>query len=315
MNNYILPLFSVAPMLKYTNKYCRYLYRVLSKKIWLYTEMVTTSAILYGDKNKLLDFDSSQHPIALQIGGYDLSEIKKSAIIGKEFCYDEINLNIGCPSSRVKKGLFGACLMKNPSYVAQMVSCISDSIDINVSVKCRIGVDDYEGYEKLYYFIKTINDAGCKKIIIHARKALLEGLSPKQNRNIPPLDYEIVYKIKKEFPKIQIIINGGIDNLTDIYKHIKITDGVMLGRAIYKNPYFLANIDNKIFKTNYTEISREEVLKKYIDYLIKDDTNSICTNLLLNPILGLYYGSHFSKKFKNFIMNNNKKQLSALYNW
>ena len=230
-------------MMDWTDRHCRYFYRLLSKNTQLYTEMITAKAILNGDKNRLLDFNAEENPLTLQLGGSDPSEMAKCALIAQEWGYDEVNINVGCPSDRVLSGSFGACLMKEPDLVASCVESMIDNCDIPVTVKSRIGIDDMESYEQLSDFIMRIHNKGCQHFIIHARKAWLQGLSPKENRTIPPLNYPWVYQLKTDFPQLQITINGGIENCNEVKNHLDYVDGVMLGRSVYHNPFLLREID------------------------------------------------------------------------
>jgi len=252
---------SIAPMMDWTDRHCRYFYRLLSKNTQLYTEMITSKAILRGDKNRLLDFNASEHPLTLQLGGSDPKEMAECAQIAQKWGYDEVNINVGCPSDRVHSGSFGACLMKEPDLVAACVESMIEKCDIPVTVKSRIGIDDMESYDELSDFVSRINSKGCKHFIIHARKAWLQGLSPKENRTIPPLNYPWVYELKKDFPQIQITINGGITSCLEIKSHLDYVDGVMLGRVVYNNPFLLSEVDSDIFSKKKNPINREQVLK------------------------------------------------------
>ena len=239
--------FCIAPMMDWTDRHCRYTHRLLSKHARLYTEMITPNAIIYGDKERLLGYDSSEHPLALQLGGSDAQALVKAAQIGVEWGYDEINLNIGCPSDRVQNGSFGACLMREPLLVAQCVSELKAAVNIPITVKCRIGVDDQDPQEALFSLAEQCIHAGVDALIVHARKAWLKGLSPKDNREIPPLDYHIVHQLKAAYPHIPIVINGGINTLEDAQKHLPMLDGVMIGRAAYHHPEILMQVDTLLF--------------------------------------------------------------------
>ncbi len=245
----ISPLLSVAPMIDWTDRHCRYFHRQLSPNALVYTEMITTGAVIHGDLEKLLGFSDCEHPIALQLGGSEPEDLAKSAKIGEEWGYDEINLNCGCPSERVQKGSFGACLMREPELVADCVKAMQDCVSVPVTVKCRIGIDDSEDYPFLENFVEKILATGCNKFIIHARKAWLKGLSPKENREIPPLRYDIAARIKATHPELTIILNGGITSLDQIDPIMTEFDGVMIGREAYQNPWFLAELDHKLFGT------------------------------------------------------------------
>jgi tRNA-dihydrouridine synthase A len=238
---------SIAPMMDCTDRHFRYFLRLISKKVVLYTEMVVAQAILHGPKDQLLKFRPEEHPLVLQLGGSNPKELAEAAKIAEQYGYDEINLNVGCPSDRVQSGRFGACLMKEPGLVAECIQGMKKAVRIPVTVKTRIGVDDLDDYDFLYGFIKTISEVGCEHFIIHARKAWLNGLSPKENRTIPPLDYDRVYQIKQAFPHLFITINGGVKTVSDIQQHLTQVDGVMIGREAYSNPYCLASVDQTIF--------------------------------------------------------------------
>ena len=305
-NNYPV---SIAPMLDWTDKHCRYFHRLLSKRVHLYTEMITTQAILKGDREKLLNFHPSEKPLILQIGGANATDIALCARIGVDFGYDAININVGCPSARVQSGMFGACLMKTPNVVAESVLAICQAVKIPVSVKCRIGVDEYEGYENLHYFIDTVSNTGCNNFIIHARKAWLSGLSPKENRTIPPLCYDLVYQIKKDFPHLTIIINGGISNVSMITEHLEKVDGVMLGRSAYRNPYFLSEIEKKI-QSNDTLANRETILTNFLKYIDFRQKEGVGIKQMTKHIFGLYHGEIGAKEFRSLL--NSKTLTSAM---
>ena len=273
---------SVAPMMDWTDRHCRYFFRLLSSFTQLYTEMITSKAILRGDKNRLLDYNSREHPLVLQLGGSDPKEMAQCAQIAKQWGYDEVNINVGCPSYRVFSGSFGACLMKEPDLVASCVESMIDITDIPVSVKSRIGIDDMETYDQLGDFVFRIHEKGCQHFIIHARKAWLHGLSPKENRTIPPLNYPWVYRLKKDFPQLKITLNGGITEYSEIFEHLGHVDGVMLGRAIYHQPYLLADIDSKVFGQKTIPRTREQVLADYMSYIKKQLKEGV-------PILSLIH--------------------------
>jgi len=252
---------SVAPMMDWTDRHCRVFHRQITQHTWLYTEMVTTGALVYGDVERHLRYDDVEHPIALQLGGSDPADLAKSAKLGEQWGYDEINLNCGCPSERVQKGAFGACLMGEPQLVADCVKAMRDAVSIDVTVKHRIGIDYNEEYGFVRDFIGTIADAGCRTFIVHARNAVLKGLSPKENREIPPLRYEVAYQLKREFPDLEIIINGGIKTDDEIATHLEHVDGVMIGREAYHNPYTMAAWDARFYGDATPPKSREAVLE------------------------------------------------------
>ena len=257
---------SCAPMLDWTDRHCRYFYRVMSKHTVLYTEMVTTGAILHG-KGDYLSYNNAEHPLVLQLGGSDVKAMTECAKVAEQYGYDEININVGCPSDRVQNGRFGACLMAEPNLVADCVNEMQSATKVPVTVKSRIGIDDLDSYEFLHIFIEQVAKAGCKHFIIHARKAWLSGLSPKQNRDIPPLDYERVYQIKQDFPALEISINGGIKTFEETKNHLQHIDGVMIGREIYSNPYMLAEADKQIYGVESEVISRQKVINLMSDYV------------------------------------------------
>ena len=294
-------LVSIAPMMDWTDKHCRYFYRLISKNVQLYTEMIITKAILRGDKNRLLDFNAIENPLVLQLGGSDPKEMAACTLIAQDWGYDEVNINVGCPSDRVLSGSFGACLMKEPNLVAQCVESMTDKCEIPVTVKHRIGIDDMESYDELSDFVFQISNKGCQHFIVHARKAWLKGLSPKENRTIPPLNYSWVYQLKKDFPSLKITINGGIESCEDVKKHLEFVDGVMMGRSIYHNPFLLREIDKTIFDENNNLIDREQILKKYMTYIEKHSQNGIPIRSMTRHILGIYHGEANAKLFRRLL--------------
>jgi len=294
---------SVAPMMDCTDRHDRFFLRLISKNVMLYSEMVATKSAIHGDRKKILSFSPEEKPLALQVGGSDKKELSEVAKIAGDMGYDEININLGCPSKKVQKNMFGACLMKEPDLVAECISEMINSCKIPVTAKTRIGFDDTEDFDYLNNFILKMNDAGCKKFILHARKAILKGLSPKQNLNIPKLNYEMVYKIKKENPDLEIIINGGVSKIEEIKNHLKLCDGVMIGRAIYQNPYFLADIEKKIFKVTNNP-TREEVVENLLQYLEKEVKLGTKVNHIMRHTVGLYHGQIGSKNWKRYLSDN-----------
>ena len=279
---------SVAPMMDCTDRHDRFFLRLISKNVMMYTEMVATKSALHGDRKKILGFSSEEKPLALQVGGSDKKELAAVSKIAEDMGYDEININLGCPSKKVQKNKFGACLMKEPELVAECINEMVNACNIPVTAKTRIGFDDTEDFDYLNNFILKMKDAGSKSFIMHARKAILKGLTPKQNLNIPKLNYEMVYKIKNENPDLNIIINGGISKVEEIKKHLKKCDGVMIGRVIYQNPYFLVDIEREIFneKNNPT---REEVAEKLLKYLEKEVKLGTKVNHIMRHTVGLYH--------------------------
>jgi tRNA-dihydrouridine synthase A len=288
-------------MMDWTDTHYRYFARLLSKQAYLYTEMVTTGALLHGDQKRFLKFDASEHPIALQLGGSEPADLSACAHIGEDWGYDEINLNVGCPSDRVQSGRFGACLMREPTLVAECVAAMQQAVKIPVTVKHRIGIDDVESFEALQHFVDVVSQAGCNTFIVHARSAWLNGLSPKENREIPPLNYEMVYQLKKTFPTLNIIINGGIQTMGDITEQLQHVDGVMLGREAYHNPFLLAQVDHFLFDKNEIPITREQVMEKFIPYIEQQLSNGTALNHITRHILGLYQGQKGARGFRRHI--------------
>ena len=286
-----------------TDRHDRFFLRLISKNVMLYSEMVATKSAIHGDREKILGFRNEEHPVALQVGGSDKNELAEVAKLAEEYGYKEINLNLGCPSKKVQKNSFGACLMKDPNLVADCLNKMVNACNIPVTAKTRIGVDDIEDFDYLNNFVNRIKEAGCKTIILHARKAILKGLTPKQNLSIPKLNYERVYEIKKENPDLEIIINGGIANIEDIKKHLKICDGVMIGRAIYQNPYFLSEIEKEIFNTNIIP-SREDIAKEILKYLEEEVKLGTKVNHVMRHTVGLYHGQPGSKDWKRYLSDN-----------
>jgi tRNA-dihydrouridine synthase A len=289
--------FSVAPMMGVTTSSARYMYRLISKEAILFTEMIASQALHRGDFKKMLRKETIESPVVLQVGGSDINLLKYSTELANKHNYQGINLNVGCPSKKVSQGKMGACLMKEANLVKQCLEGMKSETSIDVSLKCRIGVDEFDTYEFFKSFISTVVESGIKIIFIHARKAYLKGLDPKRNRTLPPLKYDFVYKIKKEFPHIKFIINGGLDNIDDCLDQLNYLDGVMVGRSIQANPFFLEEVDSKFYNLEKIEIDRSFVVKKYFDY-IKENVDLISTYELLSPLLALCFGVPGSKKFK-----------------
>ena len=290
-------------MMDCTDRHERYFLRLLSKNVMLYTEMVATKSAIRGDRKKILGFNKIEKPLALQVGGSDKSELSEVCKIAEDMGYDEININLGCPSKKVQKNKFGACLIKEPDLVAECINQMISSCKIPVTAKTRIGFDNIENYDYLNSFINKISEAGCKTIILHARKAILKGLTPKENLKIPKLNYPLVYEIKKANKNLEIIINGGITNSEQIENHLKNCDGVMIGRAIYQNPYFLADIENKIFK-NKKVPSRSEIAEKLVDYVQGEVKKGTRVNQIMRHAVGLYHGQNGANKWKRFLSDN-----------
>ena len=307
-------LVSIAPMMDWTDKHCRYFYRLISKNVQLYTEMITTNAILRGDKNRLLDFNDGENPLVLQLGGSNPKEMAECAIIAEDWGYDEVNINVGCPSDRVLSGSFGACLMKEPKLVAQCVEAMIERCGIPITVKHRIGIDDMESYDQLSDFVSLISQKGCQHFIVHARKAWLTGLSPKENRTIPPLNYPWVYQLKKDFPKLKFTINGGIETCQDIAGHLDQVDGVMLGRSIYHNPFLLEQIEVEIFKSKESTLDREHILRQYMSYIAEQSKLGVPVRSMSRHILGLYHGEANAKLFRR-LLSGKIVELDQLNDW
>ena len=281
---------SVAPMMDWTDRHCRWFHRQLSSHVLLYTEMVTANAVIHGDRNYLIGFNPAEHPIALQIGGSEPLALAQAAKIGEDFGYDEININIGCPSDRVQSGRFGACLMAEPDLVAQCYSAMSKAVDIPVTVKCRLGIDDQNLNETLPEFIEKVSSAGCEHFIIHARKAWLKGLSPKENRDVPPLNYDLVKAMKAAYPALEIVLNGGLKTLAAAQSESEGLNGVMLGRAAYHSPWILTDIDQLFYGAPVFSASREDITENIIDYVSKIQDTDRSAKAIIRHIMGLYAG-------------------------
>ena len=294
---------SVAPMMDCTDRHERYFLRLISKNTLLYTEMIVDEAINRGDKKKLLEFNINEKPVALQIGGSSPKLLAEASKIGEEFGYDEINLNLGCPSKKVEKNKFGACLMKEPNLVADCLSKMQASTKLPVTIKTRIGYDNVEDYENFHNFISVLKSTGIKTFIIHARKAMLGKFTPKQNLNIPPLKYDYVYNLKTDFPNEEIIINGGITSIEEINDHLKKTDGVMIGRAAYHTPYLLADIEKEIFKNEIIP-SRQEVIENLIPYVKEELKKGTRLNQIMRHTLGLFHGQSGASYWKRYLSEN-----------
>ncbi|WP_459716126.1 tRNA dihydrouridine(20/20a) synthase DusA [Paraburkholderia sp. 2C] len=297
---------SVAPMMDWTDRHCRSLHRAISRHTWLYTEMVTTGALIYGDVARHLAFTPDEAPVALQLGGSEPDDLARSARLGEQWGYDEINLNCGCPSERVQRGAFGACLMNEPQLVADCVKAMRDAVSVPVTVKHRIGVDAVEHYEFVRDFVGTIADAGCSVFIVHARNAILKGLSPKENREIPPLKYEYAYRLKRDFPDLEIIINGGIKTLDEVALHLEYVDGVMLGREAYHNPYVLAGVDARFYGSTDAMPTRSEVEAKLIDYCASELARGAYLGAITRHALGLYRGEAGARGWRRVLSDNRK---------
>ena len=297
--------FSVAPMMDRTDRHCRYFHRLLTKRSLLYTEMLHANAVLKGDTEKLLNHHTDEHPLVLQLGGSDPSALSEASSISEKFGYSEVNLNVGCPSSKVQKGRFGAVLMKEPKLVAKCISQMKEATTLPVTVKCRIGVDDMDQNIHLDNFINEVSSAGCNTFIIHARKAWLKGLSPKDNREIPPLNYERVYKLKNTFPDLKFIINGGIKSLHESSIHLQHVDGVMIGREAYENPLLLAEVDSVIFSDKKVSTSRSDILKSLIPYIGDELEHGTKISHITRHLMGLFRGFDGAKNMRKYLISLN----------
>ena len=294
-------VFSVAPMLDWTDRHERFFLRLISQHALLYTEMVTTGALIYGDRERYLSFNQAEHPVALQLGGSDPHDLTECAKMAQDYGYDEVNLNVGCPSNRVQSGMFGACLMAKPELVAECVEAMQSSVSIPVTVKHRIGIDENESVEELFDFVDTVARSGCNTFIVHARKAWLKGLSPKENRTIPPLRYNVVHQLKEEMPQLEIIINGGIRDLEGATEHLKTLDGVMMGREVYHNPYILSQVDPLFYGSTKPVLTRFEILDALIPYIEQELKKGVRLQAISRHILGLFNGLPGAKKWRRYM--------------
>jgi tRNA-dihydrouridine synthase A len=294
---------SIAPMMERTDRHCRYFHRLLAPDIRLYTEMVVATAVIQGDQQQLLGFDPLEKPLALQLGGSDPALLARAARIGEEWGYDEINLNIGCPSDRVQSGRFGACLMAEPALVAAGVKAMVDVVSVPVTVKTRIGIDEHDEYEYLANFVGVVADAGCGMFIVHARKAILDGLSPKENRSIPPLRYDVVYRLKRDFPDLQIVLNGGVRITTEVDSHLAQVNGVMVGRQAYSNPYWLTELQSRLnpSPTRWQPPSRESIIMQMTEYAAREWSKGTRLHHISRHMLGLYAGQPGARAWRRYI--------------
>ena len=296
---------AVAPMMDWTDRHCRYFLRLLSPSARLYTEMVTAAALIHGDAEKLLQFDAAEHPVALQLGGSDPGMMADAAAMGAKAGYDEININVGCPSDRVQSGAFGACLMSCPEVVADCVRAMQSVVDIPVTIKTRIGIDDFDSYDFLRDFICANVEAGCDTFVVHARKAILAGLSPKENRSIPPLDYERVYKLKQEFSELAIILNGGITSIDECRSHLEQVDGVMIGRQAYQSPWFLTELEQAFGSVaGYVVPDRHEVIQRMTPYIEREIASGAELKHITRHVLGLFAGQPGARAWRRYLSEN-----------
>ena len=296
--------FSVAPMIDVTDRHYRYLARLLSQHALLYTEMITTGAILNGDQDYLLSYTDQEHPLALQLGGSNVGQLAQCARIGESYGYDEINLNVGCPSDKVQNNMIGACLMGHPKLVTECMQAMIEAVTIPVTIKHRIGIDDIDNYDVLAEFVEQVSGSGCDTFIVHARNAILKGLSPKQNREIPPLQYDKVYRLKADFPDLEIIINGGIDNLADCHQHLTQVDGVMLGRAANHNSALLTQVDQQFFGCNLPMPERHQAALTYFAYMQQQHEKGTSLHHMSGHIMGLFQGIPGARALRRYISDN-----------
>jgi len=298
---------SVAPMMDWTDRHDRYFLRQISRCALLYSEMLTAPAVIHGDRDRLLGFSAAEHPVALQLGGADPAQMAEAAEIGAARGYDEININVGCPSDRVQSGRFGACLMAEPETVAACFSAMQAAVSVPVTVKSRIGIDDRDSYDDLRRFIDTVADAGCRTFIVHARKAVLQGLSPKENRDVPPLRYELVYRLKQDCPEFEIIINGGIRKHADVAAHLAQVDGVMIGREAYQNPWFLHDVDAAVFDADPPSATRHDAVHAMRGYIMDEVRRGTRLHAITRHMLGLFNGQPGARAWRRYLSENAPK--------
>jgi tRNA-dihydrouridine synthase A len=292
----VRPRVAVAPMMEWTDRHCRFFLRLITRRALLYTEMVTAQAVIHGDRDRLLGFNAAEHPVALQLGGSAPEMLAQAAAIGAGFGYDEINLNVGCPSDRVQSGRFGACLMVDPALVRDCVAAMQAAVRVPVTVKSRIGIDEHDDYGFLRDFVGTVAESGCKVFIVHARKAILAGLSPKENREVPPLRYDFVYRLKAEFPRLCIVLNGGVRQLDGVREHLRRLDGVMIGREAYHNPYFLAALEREMY--GIEPPGREAVMAAFLEYVEARLAEGVRLPAMTRHLLGLYLGFPGARRWR-----------------
>lgn len=300
--------FCIAPMMDYTDRHCRFLFRLLFPNAFLYSEMVTIGAVLYGNRDRFLRYSSEEQPLALQLGGSEPGAMALCARIAEDYGYSEVNINVGCPSERVRSGAFGACLMAEPYVVAQCVEAMCKSVRIPVTVKTRIGIDDCDDYEYLKNFVSIVKSAGCQTFIIHARKAWLKGLSPKENREIPPLNYAVVYQLKREFPELEIIINGGLKSYESIMSQFEYVDGVMIGREAYQNPFHLLQAYRKIFNVDDALPTRVQIVEKYLPYVCEQLKQGVYLQHVARHMMGLFQGVPGARKWRRYLSEHLSKE-------
>ncbi len=295
---------SVAPMMERTDRHCRYLLRLISRHALLYTEMITTGAVLHGDTHRLLRFDQSEHPVALQLGGGDPAELAACAAIAREYGYDEINLNVGCPSNRVRTGRFGACLMADPGLVGRCVAAMNGAAGVPVTVKCRVGIDERDSYDDLRRFVETVAAAGCGVFIVHARKAWLSGLSPKQNREVPPLDYAAIHRLKDDHPQLCVVVNGGVTSAAEAAAQLGRVDGVMIGREAYRNPFVLAAVERRVIGGAGPAPTRQSIVADYVAYVRRQLAEGVPVHRMTRHMLGLFQGVPGARAWRRHLSEN-----------
>ncbi|WP_067866796.1 tRNA dihydrouridine(20/20a) synthase DusA [Neptuniibacter marinus] len=299
--------FTVAPMMDWTDKHCRYFHRLLSKEAVLYTEMVTTGALIHAEADRFLRYNKEEQPVALQLGGSNAAELAQCSKMAEDYGYNEVNLNVGCPSDRVQNNMIGACLMEHPQRVSDCLEQMQAAVNIPVTIKHRLGIDDMDSYDELKEFVDVVRQSGCKVFIIHARKAILQGLSPKENRDVPPLKYDWVYRIKQEYPELEVHINGGIKTFEQCHTHLQHVDGVMLGREAYQNPYLLAEVDQAFYGSTAPIIGRKEAALAMIPYIEGQLEQGVSLNHIVRHMLGLFHAQRGGKQFRRFISENAHK--------
>lgn len=304
--------FCLAPMMDWSDRHCRYFWRLMTRHSVLYTEMVTTGALIHAGPERFLPYHDAEHPLALQLGGSNADDLAVCARMAQEWGYDEVNLNCGCPSDRVQNGMIGACLMAHPERVATAVAQMQAEVDIPVTVKHRIGIDDMDDYAGMTQFVEPLATAGCSSFIVHARKAWLQGLSPKQNRDVPPLRYDMVYRLKEEYPELEIIINGGINTIEQCLEHLAHVDGVMVGREAYQNPYLLAEVDALLYNDPHPVLSRTEVIEQFMLYVNEQLQQGTRLHHMTRHILGMFQGVRGAKQFRRHISENAYKPEASI---
>lgn len=304
--------FSTAPMMDWSDKHCRFFWRLLSKNALLYTEMVTTGAVIHGNTERFLQYNDEEHPIALQLGGSNPADLAQCARLAEQYNYDEVNLNVGCPSDRVQNNMIGACLMAEPQLVADCIKAMQDACGIDVTVKHRIGIDDIDSYEHMAHFVEKIASTGCTTFIVHARKAILKGLSPKENRDIPPLRYELVHQLKQDFPDLEIIINGGIKTHEECAEHLSQVDGVMIGREAYHNPWLLASVDSRYYNASNSFEDRHSVIKAFMPYIEEQLNKDVFLHHMTRHTLGLFHGMPGARLYRRHLSENATRKGAGL---